>query len=384
MIKAIPHIILIILLNARADTVTAQDISLSGQLIGWTAMNPTENLRIQGGARYIPEIRFSLPLGILSLEGEGSLNLWGSTEFTRTGTNESEFHFDSRLDPYRVWVKLSGHQFELRAGLQKINFGPARMLRPLMWFDKIDPRDPLQLTDGVYGLLGRYYFLNNVNIWLWGLYGNDQRKGLEQFPTKEKGFEYGGRIQVPVVIGETAISYHHREADPDAVLPDSLHTGKVLPESRLALDTKVDLLVGLWLEGSWSRYAGEVLPLDHTTMLNTGMDYTFNIGNGLNIMGEGFILMAGDKPFSSEQTMTLAGTTISYPLNIIHNLSAIAFWDITNKNLYRFINWSATYDRWTFYTMAFWNPKTYQLYNFQQEASLFSGAGFQVMAVFNH
>ena len=382
--KAIPHIILIILLNARADTVTAQEISLSGQLIGWTAMNPTEDLRIQGGARYIPEIHFSLPLGILSLEGEGSLNLWGSTDFTRTGTNESEFHFDSRLDPYRVWVKLSGYQFELRAGLQKINFGPARMLRPLMWFDRIDPRDPLQLTDGVYGLLGRYYFLNNVNIWLWGLYGNDQRKGLEQFPTKEKGFEYGGRIQVPVAIGEAAISYHHREADPDAVLPDSLHTDRVLPESRLALDTKVDLLVGLWLEGSWSRYAGDVLPLDHTTMLNTGLDYTFNIGNGLNVMGEGFMLMAGDKPFSTEQTMTLAGTTISYPLNIIHNLSAIAFWDITNKNLYRFINWSATYDRWTFYTMAFWNPRTYQLYNFQQEASLFSGAGFQVMAVFNH
>jgi len=56
-----------------------------------------------------------------------------------------------------MWIRLSTKQFELRAGLQKINFGSATLLRPLMWFDKIDPRDPLQLTDGVYALLARYY-----------------------------------------------------------------------------------------------------------------------------------------------------------------------------------------------------------------------------------
>jgi len=54
--------------------------------------------------------------------------------------------------------------------LQKINFGSATLFRLLMWFDRIDPRDPLKLTDGVYGLLLRYYFHNNTNIWLWGLY----------------------------------------------------------------------------------------------------------------------------------------------------------------------------------------------------------------------
>ena len=64
------------------------------------------------------------------------------------------------------------NKLHIEPGLQKINFGSATMLRPLMWFDQVDPRDPLQLTDGVWGVLGRYYFLNNANIWLWGLYGN--------------------------------------------------------------------------------------------------------------------------------------------------------------------------------------------------------------------
>lgn len=35
-----------------------------------------------------------------------------------------------------------------------------------MRFDQVDPRDPLKLTDGVRGLLGRYCFLNNADIWL--------------------------------------------------------------------------------------------------------------------------------------------------------------------------------------------------------------------------
>ena len=82
-----------------------------------------------------------------------------------------------------------------------------------MWFDRIDPRDPLQLTDGVWALLLRYFFLNNANIWLWGLYGNDDVKGWEFLPTVKDDIEFGGRIQVPVPLGELGLSYHHRRAD---------------------------------------------------------------------------------------------------------------------------------------------------------------------------
>ena len=114
-------------------------------------------------------------------------------------------------------MKFSGDQFEVRAGLQKINFGSASMLRPLMWFDQIDPRDPLQLTDGVYVLLGRYYFLNNANIWVWALYGNDSRKGWEQIPSLKKVPEFGGRLQLPVSHGELGTTYHYRVADASSV-----------------------------------------------------------------------------------------------------------------------------------------------------------------------
>jgi hypothetical protein len=77
----------------------------------------------------------------------------------------------------------------------------------------MDPRDPLQLTDGVWGVLGRYYFLNNSNIWLWALHGNKELKGWESTKTLNSAPEIGGRIQHPAGRGEIAISYHYRKID---------------------------------------------------------------------------------------------------------------------------------------------------------------------------
>jgi hypothetical protein len=71
----------------------------------------------------------------------------------------NSFSSNGDIKPYRLWARYSTSQLEIRAGLQKINFGSANILRPLMWFDQMDPRDPLQLTDGVWGILGRYYTL---------------------------------------------------------------------------------------------------------------------------------------------------------------------------------------------------------------------------------
>ncbi len=163
-----------------SGTIYSQSLGFRGQAIGWTTLNPAEPFQAQAGLRYIPELSFSLPAGKYTLDGEVSANMWLSGTFA----NDTSA-FDRDLAPYRMWVRFSGDQFELRAGLQKINFGSAQMFRPLMWFDYIDPRDPLQLTDGVYGLLARYFFLNNANIWLWGLYGNDKVKGWEIIPSKK-------------------------------------------------------------------------------------------------------------------------------------------------------------------------------------------------------
>lgn len=363
-----------------SGSLSAQSLNLKGQAIGWTTLNPAEPFQAQTGLRYIPELSFSLPAGNYTFDGEFSANLWGSGSF-QSGDSAS---FDRQLSPYRMWVRFSGDQFELRAGLQKINFGSAVMFRPLMWFDQIDPRDPLQLTDGVYGLLGRYYFLNNANIWLWGLYGDDKTKGWEILPSKKNSLEYGGRVQVPLFTGEIAASYHHRTADSKGVIPDSMAHGATYPENRIALDAKIDLGVGLWIEGALIHQDLNFTDLKYKSLLNVGLDYTFNLGNGLNLMTETFGYLQGERPLGGNEKVFFGLLSFTYPVTIIHNVSAVLFYDYSNKEIYRFINWAMAWDRWSFYVMGFWNPNTFNLYNLDYQTNLYSGWGFQLMAVFNH
>ncbi len=358
----------------------AQPVEFHGQAIGWTSLNPSDPLQWQSGLRYIPELSFSFPAGNYTFDGEFSANLWGNLLYA-SGDSLQTGH---EISPYRMWVRFSGNQFELRAGLQKINFGSASLFRPLMWFDRIDPRDPLQLTDGVYGLLGRYYFLNNANLWAWALYGEDKTKGWEVLPSKKNSIEYGGRAQIPFPGGEAAASYHHRTIHAGGILPDSIYTGETYPENRIGLDAKADLGVGVWAEGVLIHQDLNFTEMKYTSLLNAGLDYTFNLGNGLNLMTEAFFYLRGSRPLESTEKITFGLLSATYPVTIIHNLSAMVFYDFDSGDLYRFVNWSMAYDRWSFYLMGFWNPGSYRLYNIEPGTTLYSGWGFQLMAVFHH
>ncbi len=177
---------------------------------------------------------------------EASLNIYGTIAAHPFDTA----NYNGDIAFYRAWVRYSSSHWELRAGLQKINFGSATLLRPLMWFDQIDPRDPLQLTNGVWGLLSRYYFPNNANLWLWALYGNEKPRPWDIGKTNQWIPEAGGRFQYPVPKGEIALSYHYRNADTRDLGP-AIPVYEKVPENRIGLDGKIDLAVGLWLEGTW-------------------------------------------------------------------------------------------------------------------------------------
>ncbi|MCJ7582073.1 MAG: hypothetical protein MUP98_16295, partial [Candidatus Aminicenantes bacterium] len=160
-------------------TVFPFSINIKGLITGWLTANADSLSQPFFGLRYIPE--FSLEKEIsekYKIDFELSLNAYGTAHIR----NLNDVSTNRDIDLYRMWGRFSSSRFEARIGLQKINFGSASLLRPLMWFDRIDPRDPLQLTNGVYGLLLRYYFLNNTNIWIWGLTGNEDLKGWEFMP----------------------------------------------------------------------------------------------------------------------------------------------------------------------------------------------------------
>jgi hypothetical protein len=376
------HIILFMLV--LLSQLHAQDsiFKLKGQVDAYGGLNFGNPIQMQSGARFIPQISIIKSWdNNLKLDAEISVNTYLDDHFTAWKSDQN----DAKIKPYRLWLRLSSDRFELRAGLQKINFGSASMLRPLMWFDRMDPRDPLQLTDGVYGLLFRYYFQNNANAWLWMLMGNDETKGWEVIPSDGKIPEFGGRIQLPVPLGETAISYHHRTANLSGIIIPANNNGSPnYPEDRLGLDGKWDIGVGLWAEYALIHSSLDTAYFPPWTKLFTlGMDYTFSIGNGLNASTEFFRYSNANKVFEAGANKTFSSLSVNYPLATINRIACIAYYDWTDRSWYRFINLQRQSDDWTFYLFLFWNPDKIQIYNTGNENNTFAGKGIQIMVVYN-
>jgi hypothetical protein len=375
------YLITLLINGFLAINAPAQDsLSFKGQVSAWMLYNPTNKLPVYSGIRYIPQLNYEIALeNSHKIDFEASLNINGSA-----GLNPFDsLHKLGQLKPYRAWVRYSTQQFELRAGLQKLNFGSASLMRPLMWFDEVDPRDPLKLTDGVWGILARYYFLNNTNIWFWGLYGNNNPRGWEFAGTNSHFPELGGRIQMPVPKGEAALSYHYRIAD-------TRNTGGMIPQfdrvsdNRIGFDVKLDLVTGIWFEGSWVNKNKELGPFTNQEVLNAGIDYTFGIGNGLYVAYEQLLAAYDETAFSFESTNSFSLFTLSYPVGLFDNLTGIVYYDWKNRQTYNFINWQKQFSKISLYLMGFWNPESYKIPLQGEGQNLFAGKGVQIMLVLNH
>jgi hypothetical protein len=355
-------------------------LRLSGQLSSWANLSSGSDLPLWAGGRYIPQLNYSVDAGSPGkFDTELSANIFGNAGFHPFDT----LSLSGDFKPYRAWIRYSAEQLEVRLGLQKINFGSASMLRPLMWFDQMDPRDPLQLTDGVWGLLARYYFLNNANIWLWGLYGNSDRKGWEMIPVNKRIPEFGGRLQLPVSNGEVAFSYHHRIAD-SRDLGSDINSYDKIPENRFGFDAKWDLKAGLWVESSYSNKRRNLGLYTNQFAVNVGIDYTFAFGNGLYVAFEQLLATYDEKPFSFSDNISFSLLMVNYPLGLFDRLSTIIYYNWSGQAVYSFINWQRQFDKTIFYVMAYWNPETFQLPAQTASQNIFAGRGIQVMFVFNH
>jgi hypothetical protein len=366
----------IALVIGLCNTLFSVEIELKQQFSAWFSLNDDRPSTPRFGLRYQPT--FSLAKSMSAqwkLDSEIALNMFASG-------SAADWHdpdISGKITPYRLWLRLSSSQFEARLGLQKINFGSAMVFRPLMWFDRIDPRDPLQITDGVYGLLLRYYFKNNANIWLWGLYGNPDAKGWETRPTADKIPEFGGRFQAPLFSGEAGITVHHRRLDPgnDA---ESIR----ITENRFALDGKWDLGVGLWTEAAFCHQDDPAVVFSWQRSFALGIDYTFKLGNGLYLLAEQFFSQNATSLWrKGEGGISFSALLARYPLGLLDNLSTVIYFDWRHDQMYSFASWQRTYDHWQFHVMMFLNPRQAQIIQAQSGSNMFGGKGFQLLMVWN-
>jgi len=380
MSRILKNIIFIIICLLPLPQLYGQLTDFNGQVAGWFTSNNSGGFGLQTGLRYIPQLLLNWPTNKnYTFDGEFSADSYLNYTFLPDTSDISA----SKASLYRFWLRFSGNRFEIRAGLQKINFGSASMLRPLMWFDRIDPRDPLKLTRGVYALQGKYYFSNNTNIWLWVLYGNKNTKGWESIPSRPDRPEIGGRLQFPVPRGELALSYHNRIAEFPGNWQPPITGNRYFPENRIGFDLKLDLGVGLWFEGSITHQKNnEIQPF--TRAMTIGADYTLGIGNGLNIIAEHLLFNTSEEIFSGGDGSSFTGISLGIPVSIITRVSTIVFYDWKNTGWYRFANLSFTFDNLAFNIIGFWNPDDFKIFNYDTGPNMFTGAGGQLMIVYNY
>lgn len=378
----------IIMLSFSATCVKAQfekgavsphHFEFDGQASAYTSISPDNDLNLFIGGRYLPELNYGYTFKNESmLDFEISANLYASVLSHPFDSSKT----DGDIKPYRLWGRYTGAQYEIRVGLQKIDFGTAMMLRPLQWFDEIDPRDPLKFTSGVYGALGRYYFLNNANVWAWILYGNENPRGFELLKNNKKFPEFGGRIQLPVPKGEIAGTYHHRNATFKSVA--GFPSFDNIPENRFAIDGKWDVEIGLWFEAVYINKEVNLEMLTNQSYVTLGLDYTFRIGSGVNIMVENMLLTYDKKAFAFENSSNVTATTISYPIGFFDNISTMAYYAWESEAFSFFLNYEHQFPKLTGYVMTYYNPKSKSGIGSTQFENSFSGPGVRLMLVYNH
>ncbi len=278
------------------------------------------------GALWELDLSAQKDLPCLSLQGEYSL--FGSYQSTWEGSHSAKMD----MAAYRAWISLNRPQTQLRIGLQRLNFGSAKTLRPLQWFDSLDPLDPHQYTGGVEAILLRHHWLNNANLWLWGVLGDSKLRGNEFLPGEKDRPEFGGRMQYPLPIGDMALSYHQRD----------LQGGN---ERRLGLDLRMDYSIGIWAESSLSQYEDVFLAPGLTINSTLGMDYTFSLGNGLAMVFEqGYLRSWDDENAAIKLDKAVSAMMLSYPLNILDNVAAVLAVDWEEEDAGVSAVWQRVYD----------------------------------------
>jgi len=343
------HKCFIVILFLTSFLFAESEFDLKGQLIGASNISYIKNdYNLNGYLQYLPMAEYS--------EYSKSFNY----SIDIAGNFMTNFESDPEGKLYRLKFSIANDQNEFRIGLQKLNFGPARILRSLQWFDTMSPTDPLKLTNGVYGALYRHYFLNNNNIWLWSLYGNNDPKGFEMYETKENTFEFGGRSQLMLLSGEVGVTVHHRQ----------LYFNT---EQKIALDGRWDYIIGSWFEAVAIHNENM-----NMAMLTLGTDYTFGIGNGLYVVNEHLITHSDFNGATKTEIPQVSSIMVSYPFSLFDNFNSITYYSWETKELSQFIGWQRTYDNFIFNLNLFHFPEN----NVNQQ--IMSGNGIEFKIIYNH
>lgn len=347
-----------------------------GELSLSASANGVKSQDIQIITRYLPAIEIQQSLNDswdYDIEVRWQLS-WGSfldtLDFSETATI---------LEPYRVALNLQNQNTEYIIGLQKINFGPARILRPLMWFDSVNPTDPLELTPGVTGVSTNHYYASGWSSRSWILLPGDPI-GWEVFPDKQGAPEIGGRLTLPIGGGQAGLTTSWRKTD----LSDYLPSLSEMNEWKIGLDGFWDVGIGLWFESVYKLQLADDPYLRDQVQAVVGADYTIWVGNGIHVLAEHMLLKPLSSFFADETELQFTSLMMNYSPTIIDQISLMFYMDWENEQPLAYLSWGQTYDTFRFTLGAFYTDTNRSQDSDASLNSDFSGKGLQLTVAYNH
>ncbi len=315
--------------------------------------------------RYIPQLR-------LDYQSSASTRLGfdAAADIYNHSLGDSLVKMDGEL--YRFTLRYDTPHTQVRVGLQKINFGPARMLRVLQWFDQVDLRDPLALSPGVWAALGRNYFENGANIRLWTMTDAPDPLRDSFYLDDDWPWDIGGRFEYPIPAGTLGFTLHCLDVSDITVVR----------ETRAAFDFRLDAIVGIWSETMVSRSEIPSRDIDQLTSM-VGVDYTFGLGNGLYLASELLISYQSKLDGSMPWLVRSLALTGNYTLGLADGLTAYLYAIETRYGDIQYIpmlGWLHTSGNWLFYLALYDMPDLAG----GGSIALPTGTGIQVNVALNH
>lgn len=324
--------------------------------------------------RYLPAIEYQN-----SLSETWDYDLEVRWQFQWGGQLDALGQSSIQEEPYRIALNLQSKHTEYIIGLQKINFGPARILRPLMWFDSINPTDPLELTSGVTGLSATFHNDFGWSSQVWLLLPGDPI-GWEGLSDQEGTIETGGRISIPNEMGQLGISTNWRIADASLISPNDPD----LYEGRIGVDGFWDVGIGLWVESVYKNQQFSDDPFLQQMQTTIGADYTFWVGNGILLTTEHMMINIWDSPVMDDKNVVMSTLMASYSPTMFDQISLMFFMDWESETPLAYLSWGQTYDSFRFTLGAFYSEGNEMQNNDSGLNSGFSGKGLQLTVAYNH
>ncbi len=225
--------------------------------------------------------------------------------------------YDAEL--FRGWVRYEKDNFKIRGGRQQILFGAASLFRPLGFFDTRVVSGIIPITRGVDGVRSTYFLSDISSVQGWAIpaeIGNRAILGI-----RGEG-NYG-----PI---EAGLVYQYHPATDLIFLSD--HD---LEMSQIGYHLKGEKIIGYWHESRLDiQHDQPGDPLRFDTVF--GVDYTFNIGQGLHVLLE-YFLRTQEEGFTNtdlkqDRTIQVMGLQLDQPVGIDVVWRAFFFFDLSDQS----------------------------------------------------